>query len=214
MDEIIANDPAAIARLMNAVESADVVDVTTFARLVGRSEAATLKAWRNGQLPSVGGGKMPVREGLVALVSCGGLRRDKKAIPQFIIAAEARARELLGLPPREDEAAPVAAKSEVDEWRLKYLKAQTAARTAAAQATALRNDVEKGKLVPRAEVELDAAETATAIAGSLARIPERVAGMCAGCTADEIAAILRREIARTLEAIQASAFTGDWSGVL
>jgi len=213
MDEIIANDPAAIARLMNAVESAAVVDVTTFARLVGRSETAALKAWRNGQLPSVGGGKMPVREGLVAMVSCGGLRRDKKAIPQFIVAAEARARELLGLPPRDDSAVSVE-KSEVDEWRLKYLKAQTAARSAAAQATALRNDVEKGKLVPRAEVELDAAETATAIAGALARLPERVAGMCVGCTSEEIAGILRREISRVLEAIQASAFTGDWSGVL
>jgi len=214
MDEILANDPAAIARLMDAVESAAVVDVTTFARLVGRTETATLKAWRNGQLPSVGGGKMPVREGLVAMVSCGGLRRDKKAIPQFIVAAEARARELLGLPPRDDSADVAVEKSEVDEWRLKYLKAQTAARSAAAQATALRNDVEKGKLVPRAEVELDAAETATAIAGALARLPERVAGMCVGCTSEEIAGILRREISRVLEAIQVSAFTGDWSGVL
>lgn len=214
MDEIIANDPAAVARLMDAVESAAEVDVTAFARLVGRGETTVLKAWRNGQLPSVGGGKMPVREGLVAMVSCGGLRRDRKPIPDFIIRAEARARELLGLPPREDSSPTDSPRAEVDEWRLKYLKAQTAARTAAAQATALRNDVEKGRLVLRAEVELDASECATAIAGALFRLPERVAGMCVGCTADEIAEILRREISRALEAIQASAFTGDWSGVL
>ena len=78
----------------------------------------------------------------------------------------------------------------------------------------MQNDLERGRLVSAAEVELDAAEAAAGVAGALSRIPERVAGMCVGCTAEEIAVILRREISLALEAIQASAFTGDWKGVL
>jgi hypothetical protein len=76
----------------------------------------------------------------------------------------------------------------------------------------MKNDLERGLLVRKAEVELDAAETATNIAQALSRLPERAAGMCVGCTAEEIAQILRREISLALDAIQASAFTGDWGG--
>lgn len=216
MDEIIANDPAKLRDLADAIEAGGAVEVYRFARLTGTSEGRVSKAWKNGELPSEPIDKIPVREGIVALVSCGGLRKGG-VVPQFLRDAEARARALLGLPPRDDVAVPAdasAASEEAAAWRLKYLKAQTAARTAAAQATQMRNDIERGKLVPRAEVELDAAECATNIAGALSRLPERVAGMCAGCTADEIAGILRHEISRTLDAIQASAFTGDWSGVL
>lgn len=215
MDEIIANDPRALSALTDAVERGTAIEPYAFARLIGRPEHTIYKAWKNGQLPSEAG-CIPVREGLVALVSCGGLRRDKKPVPQFIRDAEARARELLGLPPRDDTSddASYNQSAEIAAWRLKYLKAQTAARSAAAQAKQMENELAKGQLVKAAEVELDAAETATNIAGVLSRIPERAAGMCVGCSAEEIAAILRKEISLALDAIQASAFTGDWSGVL
>ena len=215
MDEIIANDPRALAALRHAVEQGVALEPYAFARLIGRPEYTVSKAWKNGQLPSEAG-CIPVREGLVAVVSCGGLRHDKKPVPQFICDAEARARELLGLPPREDPTPEDSEgrSAEIAAWRLKYLKAQTAARTAAAQAKQMENELAKGQLVKAAEVELDAAETATNIAGVLSRIPERAAGMCVGCSAEEIAAILRKEISLALDAIQTSAFTGDWSGVL
>ena len=74
----------------------------------------------------------------------------------------------------------------------------------------MENDVAKGKLVSAAEVELDASITATSVAGVLMRIPERAAGMCVGCSVDEIAEILRKEISLAFEIIQMSAFTGDW----
>lgn len=215
MDEIIANDPRALAALRDAVEQGIALEPYAFARLIGRPEYTVSKAWKNGQLPSEAG-CIPVREGLVAVVSCGGLRRDKKPVPSFICDAEKRARELLGLPPRDDtpQSEGDGNSAEIAAWRLKYLKAQTAARTAAAQAKQMENELAKGQLVKAAEVELDAAETATNIAGVLSRIPERAAGMCVGCSAEEIAAILRKEISLALDAIQASAFTGDWSGVL
>lgn len=215
MDEILANDPKALAALADAVERGIALEPYAFARLIGRPEYTVSKAWKNGQLPSEAG-CIPVREGLVAVVSCGGLRRDKKPVPSFICDAEKRARELLGLPPRDDtpQSEGYDTSAEIAAWRLKYLKAQTAARTAAAQAKQMENELAKGQLVKAAEVELDAAETATNIAGVLSRIPERAAGMCVGCSAEEIAAILRKEIALALDAIQASAFTGDWSGVL
>lgn len=216
MDEILANDPRALSVLADAVERGTAIEPYAFARLIGRPEHTIYKAWKNGQLPSLPGNLIPVREGLVALVSCGGLRRDKKPVPRFILDAEARARELLGLPPRDDtpQSEGDGNSAEIAAWRLKYLKAQTAARTAAAQAKQMENELAKGQLVKAAEVELDAAETATNIAGVLSRIPERAAGMCVGCSAEEIAAILRKEISLALDAIQASAFTGDWSGVL
>lgn len=214
MDELIANDPRAIAVLRDAVERGTALEPYAFARLIGRPEHTVYKAWKNGQLPSLPGNLIPVREGLVAVVSCGGLRRDKKPIPGFVLDAEARSRELLGLPQRDDTPEEPDQLSEIAAWRLKYLKAQTAARTAAAQAKQMENELAKGQLVKTAEVELDAAETAANIASALGRIPERAAGMCVGCSAEEIAAILRKEISLALDAIQASAFTGDWSGVL
>lgn len=215
MDEIFALDPGRIKALMDAVEAGGETDWVRFARLTGTDEAAVKKAWERGRIPCVTGGAIPVREGIVALVSCGGLRKKGKPIPGFLLDADARSRELLGLPPRDDGTGAVeadGAPSEVAAWKLKYLKAQTAARTAAAQAAQMKNDLERGLLVRKAEVELDAAETATNIAQALSRLPERAAGMCVGCTAEEIAQILRREISLALDAIQASAFTGDWGG--
>lgn len=211
MDEIIANTPQLVQAILDAISNGEPLSVAAFARLTGTGENAVVAAWKTGRLPSVPGGKIPIREGIIALVSCGGLRKGK--IPAYLIKADEAAREALGYPPR-DTGDPDDAPSELAVWRLKYLKAQTAARAATAQARQMQNDLEKGRLVRAAEVELDAAEAAVGVAGALARIPERAAGMCVGCTAEEIAVILRREIAIALEAIQTSAFTGDWGGIL
>lgn len=211
MDEIIANTPQLVQAILDAISNGEPLSVAAFARLTGTSENAVFSAWKTGRLPSVPGGKIPIREGIIALVSCGGLRKGK--IPAYLLNADEAAREVLGYPPRDTSDAGDAP-SELAVWRLKYLKAQTAARAAAAQAKQMQNDLERGRLVSAAEVELDAAEAAAGVAGALSRIPERVAGMCVGCTAEEIAVILRREISLALEAIQASAFTGDWKGVL
>ena len=202
MDEIIANTPQLVQAILDAISNGEPLSVAAFARLTGTGENAVVAAWKTGRLPSVPGGKIPIREGIIALVSCGGLRKGK--IPAYLIKADEAAREALGYPPR-DTGDPDDAPSELAVWRLKYLKAQTAARAATAQARQMQNDLEKG---------LDAAEAAVGVAGALARIPERAAGMCVGCTAEEIAVILRREIAIALEAIQTSAFTGDWGGIL
>lgn len=209
MDEILASDPSAVAALHAAIEDGALCDVHVFARLTGTPEQNVRRAWKDGRLPCAPYDKIPMREGLVALVSLGGLRRGK-VIPAFIADAELRARELLGLPPREDNAGT----DEMLQLKMKYLAAQTALKRLTAEAKHRENELAKGELVRRAEVELDAAECATAVIGVLARIPERAAGMCVGCSAEEIAAILRKEIRLAVDAIQASAFTGDWSGVV
>jgi hypothetical protein len=211
MDEIIAADPKALTALNDAVERGDLCEVHVFARLTGTPEKNVRAAWKDGKLPCAPYDKIPMREGLVALVSAGGLRRGH-AIPVFLRDAELRARELLGLPARDDTADDKA--SELAQWRLKYLMTQTALKKLTAEAKQRENEIAKGELVRRVDVELDAAECATAVIGVLARIPERAAGMCVGCSAEEIAAILRKEIRLAVDAIQASAFTGDWSGVV
>lgn len=209
MDEILASDPSAVAALNAAIEDGALCDVHVFARLTGTPEQNVRRAWKDGRLPCAPYDKIPMREGIVALVSLGGLRRGK-VIPQFLADAELRARELLGLPPREDNAGA----DEMLQLKMKYLAAQTALKRLTAEAKHRENELAKGELVRRAEVELDAAECATAVIGVLARIPERASGMCVGCSAEEIAAILRKEIRLAVDAIQASAFTGDWSGVV
>lgn len=210
MDEIIGNDPAAVKRLMDAVESGKAVRVTEFARLVGRNETAIRRAWTKGSLPAAKNGCIPIREGIIALMA------NARKRPDFLKRAETRSRELLGFAPAPKEAErPAVTGAEADtaaQWRLKLLKAQTEAKIASTQATQLRNDVERGRLVERTEVELDAAETATSIARALSRLPERVAGMCVGCTGEEIAVIVRREISDALKAIRDSVFAGDAGG--
>lgn len=209
MDEIIGNDPAAVKRLMDAVESGKPVRVTEFARLVGRNETAIRRAWTKGSLPAAKNGCIPIREGIIALMA------NARKRPDFLKKAETRARELLGLAPAPKKVErPAVTEDDADaaQWRLKLLKAQTAAKIATTQATQLRNDIERGRLIERSEVELDAAETATSIARALSRLPERVAGMCVGCTADEIAVIVRREISDALKAIRDSVFAGGVGG--
>lgn len=218
MDEILGNDPAAVRRLLDAVEGGKSVLVSEFARLVGRNETAIRRMWKTGSLPAGANGRIPVREGLVALMS------NARKRPEFLVKAEARARELIGLEQRPADpvgtAAPMAGALDAGsdgspaQWRLKLVKAQIAAKIATTQATQLRNDVERGRLISRADVELDAAETATEMAQALSRIPERVSGMCVGCTAEEIAGILRREISIVFDAVKRSAYTGDWEGVV
>lgn len=208
MDELLAQDPTAVQRLTDAIESDADLGTEEFARLIGRSERTTYRAWKDGKLPCRNG-KIPARHGIIAYIS-GGAFGKLARVPAFVLDADRRARELSGLPPR----GKVAEETDGDtaEWKLRYLKAQTAARTAAAQATQMRNDVERGKLVYRAEVELDAAETAANVARALSQIPERAAGMCVGCTADEIASILRKEIRIAVDALLAGAFAKQVDG--
>lgn len=213
MDELIANDASRVEALLGAVRGGGFLEPSAFARLTGTSEASVLHAWRDGSLPTERGA-IPVREGVIALVSLGAFRRGK-AVPGFLREADALAREQLGLPPRDDADGgkeQAVTDDELREWRLRYLKAQTAARAAAAASRQRENDVQKGRLVLRAEVELDAAECATNVARVLSQLPERTASMCVGCTAEEIAAILRKEILAAIDEIQAAAFVGNGAG--
>lgn len=209
MDEIIANTPELVQAIIDAVSTGEPISVAAFARLTGTSEKAVVSAWKTGRLPSVPGGKIPIREGIIALVSCGGLRKGK--VPAYLLKADEAAREALGYPPREDDAGTVT--DEMLRLKMRYLMTQTALKKLTAEAKQRENEIAKGELVRRVEVELDAAECATNIIGVLSRIPERAAGMCVGCSAEEIAGILRKEIQLAVDAIQASAFTGDWGGL-
>lgn len=209
MDEIIANTPELVQAIIDAVSTGEPISVAAFARLTGTSEKAVVSAWKTGRLPSVPGGKIPIREGIIALVSCGGLRKGK--VPAYLLKADEAAREALGYPPREDDAGT--ATDEMLRLKMRYLITQTALKRLTAEAKQRENEIAKGELVRRVDVELDAAECATNIIGVLSRIPERAAGMCVGCSAEEIAGILRKEIQLAVDAIQASAFTGDWGGL-
>ena len=209
MDEIYQNDPAFIAALLDAVRKGGTVTYKRFARITGTDERAVKRAWENGQLPTVQFGEVPVREGVVALVSADGLR-GKKAVPQFLIDADAAARELIGLPPREATAAAAQSPDAVEALKLKYLAAKTMASRAQSEKLKLETDIKKGVYVPRVEVELDAATTATQVSAALMQMPIRLAGMCAGLPAEQIAEIIRDEIAHVVRTIQESAFTGDW----
>ena len=92
----------------------------------------------------------------------------------------------------------------------KLSEARMAAQVARAEALTEKVRFEtarlKGEYVSKAEVELDAAQTATAVITALEQIPNRVAGMCEGADEDTIARILRSEIERTVEVLHQSQF--------
>jgi phage terminase Nu1 subunit (DNA packaging protein) len=209
MDELIENSPDKIEELMQAIRMALAVDPWKFARMTGTSEGAINRAWKQGVLPCMAGGNIPMREGIVALVSVGGFRRKKK-LPQFLIDADILARSLLGLPDRDYADSDEDNASEIRAWKLRYLQAQTAARAAMAAQKQRENEIQRGLLVKTEDVTLDASETAANVARVFDRLPERVAGMCVGLSAEAIALVIRKEIILAFDAIQKSAFTGDW----
>lgn len=221
MDEIFQNSPAKIAELMQAVERGGDVSIPDFARLVALPESVLRRMWQNGNVPSGPGETIPMREGVVALVSCPRAGRPHgQPCPQFLRYADNYARELIGLPARDSE--PLVSRvddsaqavpddsDELKKWKLKFLQIQTAAKSASAEKLKIENDIKKGVYVKAAEVELDAATTAANVSSAFARLPARVAGMCVGHNAEEIAAILRKEIDLIFSEIQNSAFTGIW----
>ena len=97
--------------------------------------------------------------------------------------------------------------------KVKYLAAKTAASKAQGEKLKLETDIKQGKLVPRAEVELDAATCATQVSSALMQLPARLAGMCAGQSAEDIMRIVRDEVRQIVRIIQTAAFTGDWDDV-
>lgn len=211
MEDLIANNEDAINELMEAVRKGVPVEVFRFARLVGRPEPTIKRAWKEGRLPSAPNQSIPIREGLVALVSCGGLRRDGTPIPDFVMRAEAEARRLMGLSPRQtDTPSDVSDRdSGLKEWKLKYIKAQTAAKEATAKAKEMENAILAGVYVKADDVELDAAEVAAGVSRVLKNLPDRVAGMCAGCTPQQIASIIRAELQAAVSMIKSSKFVPD-----
>lgn len=212
MDEIFTLDPERVSALHDAIQSGHAVSGPSFASLTGTPEPAVRKALKAGILPTTAEGLIPVPEGVVALVSAGGLRQSA-AIPAFLLAADATARAALGLPAR-DVTPRVDADEEYKQWKLRLLKAQTAAKIQHGKRLTAENEEAAGQLVRRAEVELDAAETATNVIRVLNQIPARCAGLCVGQSAERITQIIRGEIASAIDAIQQSLFTGDWGGIV
>lgn len=144
MDELLSNDAAFVSKLMAAVKKGGAVKWPDFARLTGTSEATVHKAWKNGTLPSCPVESIPIREGIVALRSTPRCLRRSGGVPDFIEKADTLARELLGLPPRVEESADEDAReSEIAELKVRYLRAQTAARAAQAQQKMMENDIKK-----------------------------------------------------------------------
>lgn len=148
-----------------------------------------------------------MREGVVALVSAGGLRRGP--VPQFLTEADTVARAILGLPIR-GQSSDIDIDGRTAKLKLLLLNARAEASKALAEKTKLETDIKKGVYVLRAEVELDAATTATQVSTALMQLPARLSGMCAGLPAEDIARIVRDEVSHIVRVIQTAAFTGDW----
>ena len=215
MDELLQNDAAFIERLNAAVETGGSVHWQQFARLTGTDERRIKSAWAAGRLPSSPGNGLPVREGLVALASLGGLRKHNAPMPDFLIEAEHRARGLLGLPAREPPVGGVSDDelSVADKLKIKHLATKIKANEAQAEKIKLQTAIKRGDYVLKSEVELDAATTATQVSVALMQLPARLSGMCANLPAEQISQIVTAEVARIIESIQQAAFTGDWEGL-
>lgn len=215
MDELLQSDAAFVGRLNAAVEAGGSVHWQQFARLTGTDERRIKSAWTAGRLPSSPGNGLPVREGLVALASLGGLRKHNAPMPGFLVEAEHRARELLGLPARDTPVGGLSDDDELsvaDKLKLRHLATKIKANEAQAEKIKLQTAIKRGDYVLRAEVELDAATTATQVSVALMQLPARLSGMCANLPAEQISQIVTAEVARIIDCIQQAAFTGDWEG--
>lgn len=215
MDELLQNDAAFVERLNGAVEAGGSVHWQQFARLTGTDERRIKSAWTNGRLPSSPNNGVPVREGLVALASLGGLRKHNATMPDFLVQAEHRARELLGLPARDTPAGGLGDDelSVAEKLKIKHLATKIRANEAQAEKIKLQTAIKRGDYVLKSEVELDAATTATQVSVALMQLPARLSGMCANLPAEQICQIVTAEVARIIESIQQAAFTGDWGGL-
>lgn len=230
IDLQIANDAGHKAELREYLEKGRAVNWREFARLTGTSERSVRKAWAEDLLPTVPGGCIPMREGLLALCALPRcLRRNsapewiaefrelasKLANPKKKKAAKSekpRAENAMHAKPETQNIEPdmtdaESVKDDMKQAKLENLRAQTLKTKVASEAKAFELSIKRGEYIRVQDVEIDAAQCAVNVISALRAMPARCAGACVGLSAREIQTVLMNELSAVVEQLRSSLFT-------
>lgn len=234
IDQIIANDAGHKAELREAIEKGRAVKWQEFARMTGTSERSIRKAWMDKALPTIPGGCIPLREGILALCALPRCLRRNSA-PEWITEFRDLASSLVMPKPKklktkergERAAEPVPAPKEAShvssdrmndddeadgldpmkQAKLENLRAQTLKTKVASEAKAFELSIKRGEYIRVQDVEIDAAQCAVNVISALRAMPARCAGACVGLSAREIQTVLMNELSAVVEQLRSSLFT-------
>ena len=235
IDLIIANDAGHKAELREAIEKGRAVKWQEFARMTGTSERSIRKAWMDKALPTIPGGCIPLREGILALCALPRCLRRNSA-PEWITEfrdlasslvmpkpkkrktkeREERAAEPAPTPDAPVQAAPARSADDDDDAdgldpmkqaKLENLRAQTLKTKVASEAKAFELSIKRGEYIRVQDVEIDAAQCAVNVISALRAMPARCAGACVGLSAREIQTVLMNELSAVVEQLRSSLFT-------
>ena len=234
IDLIIANDAGHKAELREAIEKGRAVKWQEFARMTGTSERSIRKAWMDKALPTIPGGCIPLREGILALCALPRCLRRNSA-PEWITEfrdlasslvmpkpkkrktkeREERAAEPAPTPDAPVQAAPARSADDDDadgldpmkQAKLENLRAQTLKTKVASEAKAFELSIKRGEYIRVQDVEIDAAQCAVNVISALRAMPARCAGACVGLSAREIQTVLMNELSAVVEQLRSSLFT-------
>lgn len=234
IDLIIANDAGHKAELREAIEKGRAVKWQEFARMTGTSERSIRKAWMDKALPTIPGGCIPLREGILALCSLPRCLRRNSA-PEWIAEfrdlasslvmpkpkkrktkeREERAAAPVPVPDVPVQATPARAMDDDDadgldpmkQAKLENLRAQTLKTKVASEAKAFELSIKRGEYIRVQDVEIDAAQCAVNVISALRAMPARCAGACVGLSAREIQTVLMNELSAVVEQLRSSLFT-------
>jgi hypothetical protein len=234
IDLIIANDAGHKAELREAIEKGRAVKWQEFARMTGTSERSIRKAWMDKALPTIPGGCIPLREGILALCALPRCLRRNSA-PEWIaefrdLASNLvmpkpkkrktkergeRAAEPVPAPDVHVQAAPALAADDdeadgldpMKQAKLENLRAQTLKTKVASEAKAFELSIKRGEYIRVQDVEIDAAQCAVNVISALRAMPARCAGACVGLSAREIQTVLMNELSAVVEQLRSSLFT-------
>lgn len=177
------------------------VSKAEFARRVGLSRAAVTKLCSSGRIPVKANGQLDYDIALAAYKSSQQVGREVSSDNGKIKASPAAA------PPQDfpdSDDSPVAGNSRMIQ---QFNKAKTIDKTFQAKLRQLEYEEKHKTLVPRTEVEDDAAVAASELRGRLFSIPARAAVVCEGKTAREIERIIETELNQAFEELQARFLT-------
>lgn len=230
IDLQIANDAGHKAELREYIEKGRAVNWKDFSRLTGTSERSVRKAWSENLLPTVPGGCIPMREGLLALCALPRCLRRNSA-PEWIAEfrdlasklANPKKKKPVQVQPEKPRVEAVAhaelethdpdmsdaesVKDEMKRAKLESLRAQTEKTRVMSEAKAFELAVKRGEYLRVQDVEIDAAQCAVNVISALRALPARCAGECVGLTAREIQAVLMKELSLVVDQLRASLFT-------
>lgn len=230
IDLQIANDAGHKAELREYLEKGRAVNWKEFARLTGTSERSVRKAWAEDLLPTIPGGCIPMREGLLALCALPRCLRRNSA-PEWIAEFRELASKLAN-PKKKKPAKPEkpraenamhakpetqniepdmtdteSVKDDMKQAKLENLRAQTLKTKVASEAKAFELSIKRGEYIRVQDVEIDAAQCAVNVISALRAMPARCAGACVGLSAREIQTVLMNELSAVVEQLRSSLFT-------